>query len=174
MYLKSLKVLAVLGLFVLGAKAQRYNIVIGPELSLPTGNATNQSPIGFGGYLKAEVGLSPKFSITGTGSVVSFLGKKFYGPRAQTLSYLPVKAGLKYYTENNFYFEGQLGAALPLNGTGAARFAWSPGAGTFIRSRTSKNQLDVGLRYEGWTGKSTISTTTFGFFSLRAGYAFNL
>ena len=174
MYLKSLKIFALLLLVVLSAKAQHYNIVIGPELSLPTGNSTNQSPIGFGGYIKAEVGLSQKFSITGNGGVVSFLGKKFYGPRAETLSYLPIKAGLKFYTDKNFYFEGQLGASIPLNGTGPTRFAWSPGAGTFIRSRNSNNQFDFGLRYEGWNGKSVINSTTFGFFTLRAGYTFNL
>ncbi|MEJ5996137.1 hypothetical protein WG904_17040 [Pedobacter sp. Du54] len=176
MYIKKLTVFSFLLLVVLGAKAQHYNLVIGPELSLPTGNSTTQSPIGYGGYVKGEIGLSPKFSITGSGGVVSFLGKKFLGPRAETLSYLPVKAGLKYYTDKNFYFEGQLGASIPVNETGATRFAWSPGAGTFIRSRNSNNQFDFGLRYEGWTGKSTFTskTTTFGFFTFRAGYAFNL
>ncbi len=171
MYLKNLKILSLLLLVVISAKAQRYNIVIGPELSLPTGNSTNQSPLGFGGYLKGEVGLSPKFSITGSGGVVSFLGKKFVGPRAETLSYIPVKAGFKYYTEKNFYFEGQVGASLAMDGNTKNRFAWSPGAGTFIRSGRSNNQLDVGFRYEGW---SRSGTTTFSFFSLRAGYAFNL
>jgi hypothetical protein len=174
MYLKKLTILSLLILVVLGAKAQRSNIVIGPELNLPTGNATNQSPIGFGGYLKGEIGLSQKFSITGSGALVSFLGKKFIGPRQPTLSYAPIKVGLKYYTEKNFYFEGQVGASFPVNGNAKTRFAWSPGAGTFIRSRNSNNQLDIGFRYEGWTGSSNISTTTFGFFSLRAGYAFNL
>lgn len=171
MYLKSLKTLVLLLLVVLSAKAQRNNIIIGPELNLPSGNSTNQSPLGYGGYLKAEVGLTQKFSITGSGAVVSFLGKKFIGPRTASVSTLPVKAGFKYYTEKNFYFEGQLGAAFPLEGNGTARFAWSPGAGTFIKSRNSNNQLDVGFRYEGW---SRTGTTTFAFFSLRAGYAFNL
>jgi len=169
MYLKSLKILSLLLLVVLGAQAQHYNIIIGPEISLPSGNSTNRSTIGYGGYLKAEVGLSEKFSVTGSGALVSFLGKRFFGQRQPTLAYLPVKAGLKYYTESSFYFEGQLGASVPMNGTGKTTFAWSPGAGTFINSRNSKNQLDIGLRYEGWTDRST-----FGFFSLRAGYAFNL
>lgn len=174
MYLKSLKILALVLLVVLSAKAQRSNIVIGPELNLPSGNSTNASPIGFGGYIKGEIGLTEKFSITGTGAVSSFLGKKFYGSRAQTLSFVPVKAGLKFYTDKDFYFEGQVGAAFPINGGGRTRFAWSPGAGTFIKNKKNNNQLDIGLRYEGWTGKTNISTTTFSFFSLRAGYAFNL
>lgn len=169
MYLKNLKILSLLLLVVLGAKAQRSNIVIGPEINLPSGNSTNKSSIGYGGYLKGEVGLSEKFSITGSGAVVSFLGKRFFGQRQPTLSYVPVKAGLKYYTDTDFYFEGQLGASVPINGNGKATFAWSPGAGTFIKNRKNNNQLDIGVRYEGWT-----NNTTFGFFSLRAGYAFNL
>lgn len=172
MYLKSLKVLTVLLTVFFCAHAQRYNIVIGPEISLPSGNSVNKSAIGFGGYLKGEVGLSEKFSITASGGVVNFLGKRFFDQRQPSLSYFPVKAGLKYYTESSFYFEGQLGASMPINGNAKTAFAWSPGAGTFIRSRNSANQLDIGFRYEGWT--STNSNTTFGFFSLRAGYAFNL
>ncbi len=179
MYLKSLKISVFLLLIVLGVKAQHSNIVVGPEINLPSGNSTNASPIGFGGYLKAEIGLTQKFSITANGAVVSFLGKKFYGPRTETLFYLPVKAGLKYYTDENFYFEGQLGVALPLNGISKTSFAWSPGIGSFIKSRKNTNQLDIGLRYEGWTNSSIFipsgtSNITFGFFSLRAGYAFNL
>lgn len=172
MYLKSLKISAFLLLIVLGVQAQRSNIGIGPEINLPTGNSTNQSPIGFGGYIKAEVGLNQKFSLTGNGAVVSFLGKKFIGSRQPAMSSLPIKAGLKYYTERNFYFEGQLGASLPLNRYAKTAFAWSPGAGAFIKSKNSTNQLDIGFRYEGWT--NNINSPTFSFFSLRAGYAFNL
>ena len=169
MQLKSLKIFSLLLLFVFTAKAQRYNMVIGPEISIPSGNSSNRSAIGYGGYLKGEIGLNEKFSLTGSGAVVSFLGKRFFGQRQPTLSYAPVKAGLKYYTESNFYFEGQVGASFPLNAGRKATFAWSPGAGTFIKSRNTGNQLDFGLRYEGWTHDST-----FSFFSLRVGYSFNL
>lgn len=171
MYTKSLKLLSFLLLTFLSVNAQRSNISIGPEINLPSGNSTNKSAIGLGGYLKGEVGLSQKFSITGSGGFASFLGKRFLGQRAATLSYLPVKAGLKFYTESNFYFEGQLGAVLPINGNEKTAFAWSPGAGTFLRSRNN-NQLDIGFRYEGWSRMN--SNTAFSFFSLRAGYAFNL
>ncbi|MES2418063.1 MAG: hypothetical protein V4541_07720 [Bacteroidota bacterium] len=160
-------------------KAQHNNIVIGPEINLPSGNSTNVSGFGMGAYLKGEIGLSEKFSLTANGGVSSFLGKKIYGPRTQTLSYLPLKAGLKYYTDNNFYLEGQLGASFGFNGSEKTALVWSPGIGSFIRSKKSNNQLDLGLRYEGWTSSrilipSGTNYTTFGFFSLRAGYAFNL
>jgi len=167
-------------LSVLVAKGQHSNIVIGPEIDLPTGNSVNVSSLGLGGYFKGEVGLSRIFSLTGTAGVVSFLGKKIIGPRTETLSYLPVKAGLKYYTsDQNFYIEGQLGARFQPSGSAKAAFVWSPGIGSFIKSKKNSNQLDIGLRYEGWRGSSLIipqgtTYTTFAFFSLRAGYAFNL
>ncbi len=166
-------------LLVLSVKAQRSNIVLGPEINLPTGNATNQSPIGYGGYLKGEVGLSEKFSLTASGAITSFIGKRILGPRQPTMSYVPIKAGLKYYTEGNFYFEGQLGASFMVNGSASKAFVWSPGVGSFIKSRNSNNQFDIGFRYEGWTSSGTLNTAdkktaAFNFFSLRAGYAFNL
>lgn len=160
------------------AKAQRHNLVIGPELNFPAGNSSNVSGFGAGAYLKGEIGLSPQFSITATGSALGFLGKKYFGPRTPTLYYLPLKAGLKYYTSEDFYLEGQLGASFPLNGLTKTTFIWSPGIGALVKRRNSQNSLDFGLRYEGWVNtnlfvKGGKQNTTFGFFSLRAGYAFN-
>ena len=179
MYLKSLKIFSLLLFVVLVASAQHSNIIIGPEINLPSGNSTNQSPIGYGGYFKGEVGLSQKFSITASAGIASFLGKKFLNNRAETLSYLPLKVGLKYYTDEDFYFEGQSGASFQMNSNPKTAFAGSLGVGTFIKNRKNSNQLDIGLRYEGWRSSRLIIpngtiNTTFSFFSLRAGYAFNL
>lgn len=164
-------------LFLLGvctAKAQRYQLVFGPELNIPSGNSTNVSPIGYGGSLKAEIGLTDKYSITASAAAISFLGKKIFGPRQASLNYLPLKLGLKYYTESSFYLEGQLGAALPLSGSKGTRFVWSPGAGTVIKNKNGLSKFDLGLRYEGWNDFNTSNSATFAFFSLRAGYIINL
>lgn len=179
MYIKSLKFFSLLLVIALHVNAQRTNIVLGPELNLPTGNSTNASPLGYGAYLKAEVGLTQKFSLTANGAVASFLGKRIIGPRTSTRTYFPIKAGLKYYTESNFYFEAQVGASLPATESGTTSFAWSPGIGSFIKNRNNANQLDIGFRYEGWGSGLTklegnSSSTAFSFFSLRIGYAFNL
>ena len=183
MYLKSLKIFALLILVILNASAQHNNISIGPEINLPSGNSTNKSPIGFGGYFKGEMGLSQKFYITGSAAIESFLGKKFLNNRAATLTYLPLKLGIKYYMDKDFYFEGQTGASFQMNSDAKAALAGSLGAGSFIKNRSNNNQLDIGLRYEGWSGSKLIMNgstavgsvnTTFGFFSLRAGYVFNL
>ncbi|MCY1527768.1 hypothetical protein D9M68_628480 [compost metagenome] len=159
--------------------AQRTNFEIGAELNLPAGNSTNISPIGLGFGVKGELGLSPKFSLTGGATIAGFAGKKFYGPRAATQFYLPVKGGLKYYADKSFYVEGQLGARMPFDSNAKTAFIWSPGVGTFLRGQDSKNQIDIGLRYEGWrTSRLIIPTgtvySTFNFFSLRIAYAFGL
>lgn len=176
------KVLMTCGLLFLSfffAKAQYSNLVIGPELNFPAGNSSNISGVGAGAYLKAELAVASRFAITANGSMLGFIGKKHFGPRTSNLYYLPVKAGLKYYTSEDFYIEGQLGASFPMNGLTKTTFIWSPGIGALIKRRDSKNLLDFGLRYEGWINsnlfaKTVPQNTTFSFFSLRAGYAFSL
>lgn len=159
------------------ASAQQSNIGLGTEINFPSGNSSNTSAVGLGGYVKAELGLSTKFSLTASGSITNFFGRKLFGAKSPSRVYVPVKAGLKYYTDENFYIEGQLGASIPLNEGGKTGFAWSPGIGTYIKNRGSANKFDIGLRYEGWTSSSVINSsksTTFNFIGIRLGYVFGL
>ena len=148
--------------------AQQATIGFGPEVSLPSGNSSNTSAVGLGGFVKAEIGISDKFALTAQGSLTSFLGRKLFGAKTPTITYIPVKAGLKYYPSPNFYFEGQLGASMPINGKTSTSFAWSPGLGTYINKRGADHKLDLGLRYESWT------SSNFNFITLRVGYLFGL
>ncbi len=157
--------------------AQQSNIGFGTEVNFPSGNSSNASAVGLGGYVKAELGLSPKFSLTANGSVTNFFGRRFFGAKSPSRVYAPVKAGFKYYTDENFYVEGQLGAAIPISHDGKTSFAWAPGIGTYIKTRGSANKFDIGLRYEGWTSSSVVNTnksTTFSFIGIRLGYVFGL
>jgi len=165
-------------LFAVNSRAQHSGMAIGAELDLPAGNSVNISPIGFGGGFKGELGLSDKFALTASASLLNFMGKKFYGPRSKATIYFPVKAGLKYYTDRNFYAEAQLGARFSDQASAKNGFVWSAGIGTFLKSR-QKNQFDVGLRYEEWITSTLIipngtTYSKFDFFSLRAAYAFKL
>ena len=161
------------------AKAQISTIGIGPELNVPTGNSSNISSIGASVALKAEFGLSPKTGITINGGITSFLGRTYFGIRTPTETAVPLKGGFKYYTSPNFYVEGQVGTYIPISGNANMGFAWSPGIGTYLKLRDTDNFLDVGLRYEGWSSRRTITATsttfsTFSFIGLRVAYAFNL
>ena len=154
--------------FFIKVSAQQATIGFGPEVNLPSGNSSNVSAVGLGAFIKAEIEITDKFALTAQGSLVSFLGKKFFGAKTPTITYIPLKAGLKYYTSSDFYFEGQLGTAMPINGKTGASFAWSPGLGTYINKKGANHKLDLGLRYESWT------KTEFNFISLRVGYLFGL
>lgn len=156
--------------------AQQSNVSVGTEINFPSGNSSNTSAVGLGAYLKAELGISDHFSLTANGSVSHFFGRRLFGAKSPSLNYVPIKAGLKYYTDENFYLEGQLGATLPLGHEGKTGFAWSPGIGTFIKT-SSANKFDVGLRYEGWTTSNVINNkklSTFNFIGIHVGYVFGL
>lgn len=161
------------------AKAQSVRVGLGAELNFPSGNSSNISAIGVGGYLKTEFTLTPKYAITATGSFTNFFGRQMFGVRSETLAYAPVKVGFKYYSSDLFYLEGQVGAAVSLNSNTKTALAWSPGFGTYFMSKKSNNRLDVGLRYEGWTCRSAAissatSFSTFNFIGLHLGYEFGL
>ena len=148
--------------------AQQVMIGFGPEVSLPSGSSSNVSAVGLGGYLKAEVAISEKLAFTANGNIISFFGKKIFRAKTPTITYIPVKAGLKYYTSSEFYFEGQMGFSSAINGKTGTSFAWSPGLGTYLNKKGADHKIDLGLRYESWT------RTGFDFVALRVGYQFGL
>lgn len=166
-------------LFFFKSQAQLIHLSVGTGLNFPSGNSSNISAVGFQGYLKTEVTLSPKYALTATGGLSQFFGRRMFGVSNQTLSYVPVKVGFKYYTTEYFYVEGQLGAALPLKGSTKTALAWSPGLGTYFKSKNNNNRLDIGLRYEGYTSNTLIIPSgsifsTFSFVGLHLGYVFSL
>ncbi len=168
MKIKFLIILLFISLITIKLNAQQISIGFGPEVSLPSGNSSNVSALGLGGFIKAEVGISEKFALTAQGSLTSFLGRRIFGSKSPTITYIPVKGGFKYYTSPEFYFEGQMGVVTPINGKTGTSFTWSPGLGTFINKRGSDHKLDLGLRYESWT------SSKFNFISVRVGYLFGL
>jgi hypothetical protein len=168
MKIKSLLLLSFFVFIIVKANAQQATIGFGPEISFPSGNSSTISAVGLGGFVKAELDVSEKFALTVQGSLTSFLGKSFFGAKTPTVTHIPVKAGLKYYTSPEFYFEGQMGAAMPLNGKTSTSFAISPGLGVFVNKKGADHKIDVGLRYESWT------KSKFNFVTLRVGYLFGL
>jgi hypothetical protein len=165
-------------IFILKANAQSSNVGIGPELNIPSGNASNITSIGYGGGVKLEIGLSSKFALTFNGSYINFAGNGNSGLKGSVITAVPLKAGFKHYTSKSFYVEGQVGSNVLIKGSGHSGLAWSPGIGALIKTKNSEDSFDVGLRYESWTGKNDSilgsSTSTFAFIGLRVAYAFNL
>lgn len=153
------------------------NIGIAAEIGLPSGNFSNLSGIGLGASLKADLPVAENLALTLNVGFMNFFGRRNQLFNVQDLTYIPAKAGLKYQLGESFYAEGQLGAALPLNKNQETLFAWSPGIGNQFKL-SGGNKLDLGIRYEAWTGKNnTIGlnrSDTKGFVGIRFAYVFGL
>lgn len=159
-------------------KAQNnVNIGVGAEIGLPSGNFSNLSGIGLGASIKADFPIAENFALSLNAGYMNFFGRKNQLFNVQDLSYIPVKVGFKYQLSESFYAEGQLGAALPLNKDKKTLFAWSPGIGNQFKL-SGGNKLDLGIRYEAWTGKSSTvglnKSSTNGFVGIRFAYIFGL
>lgn len=125
---------------------------IGAEAGLPVGQASDGYNLVLGGSLKLEV---PTY--TGTYFTLSagynafFLKSEFKEfDIPSTSGFVPLKAGLKCYSDN-FFVEAQAGIVFSTESGGGHAFAWSPGIGY-----TFKNGIEAGLRYEGWTNDGTV------------------
>ncbi|MBB6239389.1 opacity protein-like surface antigen [Pedobacter sp. AK013] len=178
MFDPKIKILLIASLFLspILLKAQ-VNASVGTEIGLPSGNFSNLSGIGLGASIKADFLVAENFALTLNAGFMNFFGRQNQLFNVQDLTYLPAKAGLKYHLGESFYAEGQLGAALPLNKNQKTLFAWSPGIGNQFKL-SGENKLDLGIRYEAWTGKNnTIGlnrSDTKGFVGIRFAYVFGL
>jgi len=153
------------------------NLSIAAEIGLPSGNFSNLSAIGLGAAVKADLPVAENFAVTLNAGFMNFFGRRNQLFTVQDFTYLPAKAGLKYQLGESFYAEGQLGAALPLNKNQKTLLAWSPGIGNQIKL-SGGNKLDLGIRYEAWTGKNNMialnRSDTKGFVGIRFAYVFGL
>ena len=142
---------------------------IGLEGGLPLGDAHKLFSSTFGASLKYELPIasSTLFTISAGYSRFQYKGEVKDGLKALGVDrsgegFVPVKVGIKYYIENGFFAEGQLGAAFgTASGSGTA-FAYSPGVGY-----TFDGGFEAGVRYEGWSHDGTISQV-----ALRLAYRF--
>ncbi|MDQ8005524.1 MAG: hypothetical protein REI64_12045 [Pedobacter sp.] len=164
---------------VVKAQSQQLKITLSPEINVPTGNASSMTGIGFGGSVKAEIGIAERYAITANGGYNIFLTKRVFGTKIANIQGVPVKLGLKHYPSPDFYIEGQAGTAFRMGSSSKTSFVWSPGFGTYFKTGSSENKLEFGLRYEAWTNTSygatsTLKTTSFSFIGLRLGYVFGL
>jgi hypothetical protein len=178
MFKTTLKLIPAILLFFtsLAVKAQTTNIGIGAEFGLPSGNFSGLSAIGLGLSAKVDFSVSDKIGFSLNGGFMNFFGRSNRLINAQDLTYIPLKGGLKYKFSDSFYAEGQLGAALPLNDGQKTLFVWSPGLGNLF-NLSGKNKIDLGIRYEVWTGKNqNMPNLNFsnskGFVGVRIAYIF--
>lgn len=179
--------------FALGAKAQTTStttsksttsngviLSAGVDAGIPTGNLNNGYNWNIGGSLQADIPVVNQLFVTVNAGYNSIQGKSNAfgtGLTATNIQLLPVKAGLKFFPVNNFYIQGEAGAAFALNKSSlgfdnTAAFIYAPQVG-YQFPLGGKSFLDAGVRYEG-SSKFTSSNdnSQVNFVALRVAYAF--
>jgi opacity protein-like surface antigen len=131
---------------------QKFFLSGGFDLGLPS-----NSPFGvsYGGSLKAEIPIVMPISLTLTGGydAYSYKGSFLNFSGLQTNlhpAFIPLKAGIKYFTGPGFYAEGELGTAIQANYGSDSMFAYSVGLGFEVPVDTHSD-IDIGFRYEGYS-----------------------
>jgi hypothetical protein len=179
--------------FALGAKAQTTStttsksttsngviLSVGADAGIPTGNLNNGYNWNIGGSVQADIPVVNQLFVTVNAGYNSIQGKSNAfgtGLTATNIQLLPVKAGLKFFPVNNFYIQGEAGAAFALNKSSlgfdnTAAFIYAPQVG-YQFPLGGKSFLDAGVRYEG-SSKFTSSNdnSQVNFVALRVAYAF--
>lgn len=143
-------------------------ITIGAEIGLPTEKGS--SDLGLlvaGGSLQYEHPVAKDLNLTGSaGYLSSFSTKKDVEVSG---GLIPVKVGAKYYFGGNFYGAAELGAGFGTNENAGTAFIYAPTLGASF-SVSPKNNLDFGVRYEGYSQKGVSS----GIVGLRVAFGFGL
>lgn len=152
-----------------GANDWRFGI--GVEAGVPTGNASDVSNFMLGGTARLQYGAAKNVGLTLTSGYYNMFGKEFAntGVNYPSVGIIPVKAGIKAYTNGGFYISGEVGAGFETksryaNGDKDTKLILSPGVGY------SWTNVDLGVRYENFSGQSN----NYGIVAARLAYGFKL
>jgi hypothetical protein len=141
------------------SRASRFGI--GLSLGIATNN-TYKSAIG------GDIRLQKDFASNVSG-ILSAGYTKFSlktGAPGADYNVIPIKAGLKVFPVERFYFSGEIGAGLAANNSSRTTFVYAPGFGIGFNMG-----LDLGLRYEAFTSRVNNNPSQLAF---RIAYGFTL
>jgi hypothetical protein len=150
---------------------------IGVDAGIPSGSLSNSYNWNLGGSVQADIPVANQLFVTVNAGYNNIYGKTIDGISAPNIQLLPVKAGLKFFPVNNFYIQGEAGAAFALNKSdvgfnNTAAFVYAPQVG-YQFQLGGKNYIDAGVRYEASTKfNSNIDDSKVNFFGLRVAYGF--
>jgi len=161
------------------ANALRFGV--GVEGLLPVGNLHDGSNVGLGGTARLQYGVNNNVALTLTSGYYNFFGKSYSQTftdatstttvtvKGRSLGIVPVKAGIKAFVADGFYFSGEAGAGFethePIAGEHKdTKLILAPGLGYATKS------WDIGARYENFSGQGN----NYGTVGLRIAYGFGL
>jgi hypothetical protein len=132
-------------------------ISAGGEVGAPSNTPYNVS---YGAYAQAEVKVINHIGLTLTGEYMgyNFKSSLLAGPNNQQHpSFIPLKAGIKYYAGPNFFFAGEVGSTVQTNTDIGNMFVYSLGFG-FDIPLDKHNDVEVGFSYQNYA-QSQYQTT---------------
>ena len=152
---------------------------IGADFAFPMGDFSKGAlgvDYGVGGSLNFQVPVASQLNFVGEAGYLNFNSKEVAGV-SYNYGAIPLKAGLRYFLAENFYAQGQIGAAIATKDSnyGKTGFLFAPSVGVEFPV-ADKMSIDFGARYEGWTGQPAglNATRTNSFIGLRAALNFGL
>lgn len=123
----------------------RPRINIDLEVSLPGGDYGDLFGVGFGGSGGMDIPITRALYATGTAGVMSF-----YRKDSDTRTYIPMKAGAKYYFSRMIYAQTEIGTSVGIQQGAGTAFVFAPGAGISYPV-TKRSSINGGLRFESWS-----------------------
>lgn len=156
----------------------RYSI--GVDAGIPTGNLHDTHSWNLGGSVQADIPVANQLFVTVNAGYNNIFGKTDVGTTNldfTDIKLLPVKAGLKFFPVENFYIQGEAGAAFLLNksetlNNKSTAFVYAPQIGVQFPVSAS-SFIDAGIRYEATTKyNSNIDNSKVNFVGVRVAYGF--
>ncbi len=143
-------------------------IGVGADFAFPMGNFANGTDFGVGGSLNFQTPIASQLNFVGEAGYLSFMSKKNILGNTTSFGTIPLKAGLRYFLAENFYAQGQVGAAISTATGGGTSFLYAPSVGVEFPV-ADKMAIDLGARYEGWSNNGSLS-----FIGIRAALNFGM
>ena len=160
----------------------RYSI--GVDAGLPLGNFNDNNKWNLGGSVQADIPvISKQLFVTINAGYNNVFGEKNVAGTNGTFdepnfNLIPVKAGLKFFPIQNFYVQGEAGAAFLLNSDDTFKdksvaFVYAPQVGVQFPVSANGNFIDAGIRYEATTKfNSALDSSKPSFLGVRVAYGF--
>ncbi|RKR85263.1 hypothetical protein BDD43_5527 [Mucilaginibacter gracilis] len=130
---------------------------LGAEIGIPSNTPYNLT---YGAAAQAEIKLMPQLGLTFSGQYTAYNYKSSLLANSDAEkhpSFIPLKAGLKYYTSPNFYFGGELGSTVQSNNGTGNMFVYALGFG-FDVPLDKHSDIEIGFAYQNYSASQYQTT----------------
>lgn len=149
----------------------RPHVSLGAEFAFPVDKEfSNMFTVGFGGSGRLDIPVTAALYATASAGFISFYAKDRVNGTLLDMnnkSYVPLKAGAKYYLSPIIYAQGEVGASIGVQKSSGASLILAPAIGA-IFPITKKGFLNADIRFENWNR----DMGNLNHFALRAAYQF--